>query len=345
MKIKNYTAFLLVLVLGLIGCDKNDSDVATVPERDRAEQQLEDKDSLLGYLGTHYYNASTFGTPGNYKMSDLVITELPKDDNGNYLDLPDPDNNTLLIDAVEIKTTTYLDIEYEYYILRLNQGGGSMPNFTDDIGINYSGNLMDETVFDSTVNPIVLDLINLLQGWRNVLVEFKTADGSYVINPDGTVQYNDYGFGAMFLPSGLAYFSSAPTGIPLYSNLIFKFELYQAAPNDHDGDGIFSHLEDLDNNQNAYNDDTDEDNIPNFLDANDDNDTLLTKDELVFKTYTVDTNQGEQEPVLAANESEISRSENAGVITIKTVVIVDSNNDGIPDYLDKDTVIDHSSES
>jgi len=343
MKIKNYAVFLLVLLLGLTGCHKsNNSDVTVVPERDRAEQQIIDKDSLLGYLNTHYFNASTFENSGNFKTSDLIISELPKDENDNYLDLPDPNNNKLLIDAVEIKTTTYLDVEYEFYILKLNQGAGSSPHFTDDISVNYSGNLMDETVFDSTINPVVLDLVNLVQGWRNVLVEFSTSDG-HQINTDGTVQYNNYGFGAMFLPSGLAYFSSAPTGVQLYSNLIFKFELYQAAPNDHDEDGIFSHLEDINNNQNAYDDDTDEDNIPNFLDANDDNDTLLTVNELEFKTYTVDTNQGEQEPVLGSNESEISRTESGGIITIKTVVIVDSNGDGIPDYLDKDTVIQHSS--
>ena len=343
MKIKNYATFLLVLVLGFTGCKKNDDDeIITVPERDRAEQQLIDKDSLLGYLSTHYYNASTFEIPGNFKTSDLIITELPKDENGNYLDLPDPDNNTLLIDDIEIKTTIYLDVEYEYYILRLNQGGGNMPEFTDNISINYSGNLMNETVFDSTINPSVLDLVNLIQGWRTVLVQFSTSDGSYVINPDGTVEFNDYGFGAMFLPSGLAYYASTPVGIPLYSNLIFKFELFQSAHNDHDADGVLSHLEDVNNNQNVYDDDTDSDNIPNFLDANDDNDSLITKNELVFNTYTVNTNEGEQEPEFDANEIEISRSETNGVITIRTVVIMDSNNDGTPDYLDKDTVIDHS---
>jgi len=343
MKIKNYAAFLLVLVLGFIGCKKNDDlDAVTVPERDRTEQQIIDKDSLLGYLNTHYYNASLFETPGNYKTSDLIITELPKDESGNYLDLPDPDNNTLLIEDVEIHTTTYLDVEYEYYILKLNQGGGEMPKFTDNINVNFIGSLMDGTVFDSTVNPAILDLVNLLQGWRSVLVQFSTSDGNYIINPDGTVEFNDYGFGAMFLPSGLAYFASAPSGIPFYSNLIFKFELYQSAHNDHDNDGIFSHLEDLNNNQNVYDDDTDEDNIPNFLDSNDDNDSLTTKSELIFNTYIVDTNQGEQEPEFGANELEISRSENNGVITIKTIVFVDSNNDSVPDYLDKDTVIDHS---
>jgi len=342
MKIKNYSALLLVFVINFTACKKNNDEVTVVPERDRTEQQLLDKDSLLGYLETHYYNASKFATPGNYKNSDLIISELPKDESGNYLDLPDPSNNTLLIDDVEIKTTTYLDVEYEYYILKLNQGGGDKPKFTDDINVNYSGNLMDETVFDSTANPTVLDLVSVIQGWRSVLVEFNTADGSYVINPDGTVQYNNYGFGAMFLPSGLAYYASPPFGIPVYSNLIFKFELNQSEHKDHDSDGIFSHMEDLNNNQNVYDDDTDADNIPDFLDANDDNDSLLTKNELEFNTYTVDTNQGEQEPVLATNEYEISRIETAGIITIKTVVIVDSNNDGIPDYLDKDTVIDHS---
>jgi hypothetical protein len=101
-------------------------------------------------------------------------------------------------------------------------------------------------------------------------------------------------------------------------------------------------LEDLNNNQNVYDDDTDKDNVPNFLDADDDNDGVLTKNELDFNTYTVDTNQGEQEPVLAGNEIEISRTESSGVITIKTVVIVDSNDDGVPDYLDVNTAVDRS---
>ena len=47
--------------------------------------------------------------------------------------------------------------------------------------------------------------------------------------------------------------------------------------------------------------------------------------------------------ILASNEFEISRSTASGIITIKTVVIMDSNSDGVPDYLDKDTVINHSS--
>jgi len=100
MKIKNYTALLLVLVIGFSRCKNNADDIVAVTKRARAEQQQVDKDSLLGYLSTHYYNASTFQTPGNYKTSDRIISELPKDDNGKYLDLPAPDNHTLLFDVV-----------------------------------------------------------------------------------------------------------------------------------------------------------------------------------------------------------------------------------------------------
>jgi hypothetical protein len=339
MKIKNYTAFLLVIILGFTSCKKDDDPIIIIPENNRTEQQIIDNDSLLGYLETHYFNASTFDTPGNYKMSDLVITELPKNESGDYLALPDPDNNTLLIDAVETKTTTFLETEYTYYILRISQGGGAQPKFTDNVKINYSGNLMNEDVFDSTVNPTVLDLVNVIVGWRKIIPNFQTAVGLPTISSGGIEQYDNYGFGVMFLPSGLAYYSSPPFGIPVYSNLIFRFQLYQSGHNDHDGDGIPSHLEDLNVNENVFDDDTDGDKVPNFLDANDDGDSIITRNEIKFNTYTVDTNQGEQEPVLASNEYEVSRSKTSGVITIKTVVLTDTTNDGTPDYLDKNTAI------
>ena len=68
---------LLVFVLGLTGCKKNNDDVVTVPERDRAEQQLVDKDSLLGYLSTHYFNASTFDfLTINFFSGFLIIFEI-----------------------------------------------------------------------------------------------------------------------------------------------------------------------------------------------------------------------------------------------------------------------------
>src|SRR5210317_1912701 len=155
MNKKFYLLSLFVLAFTFIACNKDDDNPTSVPARDRGEQQIVDNDSLIGYLETHYYNSSDFISNSNPRISDINITELPTDDDGNYLPLPDPANNTLLIDAVETRSTVYADIEYQYYLLKLNQGGGNeMPNFASNIRVNYSGNTQDNVVFDSTVNPI-----------------------------------------------------------------------------------------------------------------------------------------------------------------------------------------------
>ena len=285
-KIKKIGVFLIVIFIGVgISCSPDDPDFRPVPERDRTEQQVIDNDSLIGYLQTHYYNFSELEALDNITVSDIVITELPKDEDGNYLPLPDPNENRILWDDANLvtRTTTFQDIEYTYYILNLNEGNGtSQPNFSDNVRVRYSGNLQNDFIFDSTPNPIVFDLTNVIPGWNRVLPQFKVAE-SFTINSDGTVQYFNYGVGVMFLPSGLAYFATPPVGVPVYSNLIFKFELYQSEVLDHDNDGVPSYMEDLNGDFNLFNDDTDGNNVPNFLDGDDDGDGVPTRDEIIIR--------------------------------------------------------------
>ena len=307
MNLRKFTLFALSMLALVSSCKKDDDNGPDYVEADRTEQQVIDRDSLIGYLQTHYYNSGTFTTPGNYRAADIIIKELPKDTNGNYLPMPNPDTNTLLIDAVTTKTTSYLDVNYEYYYLSINEGGGDRPHFCDNVRLNYSGMLQTDLVFDSAVNPVTFDLLNLIQGWRLVIPEFKASVGPPVIEEDGTITYNDYGFGVMFLPSGLAYYASPPLGVTRYANLIFKFELYQTEINDHDNDLVPSYKEDLNGDGNLYNDDTDGDGIPNFLDSDDDGDRVLTKHEDI-------DNDGDP-----TND--------------------DTNGNGIPNYLDKNKKI------
>lgn len=84
---------------------------------------------------------------------------------------------------------------------------------------------------------------------------------------------------------------------------------------DDDDDGVSNLLEDRNNNGILFDDDTDNDGIPDFLDTDDDNDNVLTTSE-------------ELEAV----------DENGVVITDPegNVVYVDTDNDGIPNYLDDD---------
>ncbi|MCF7569278.1 hypothetical protein L3X37_13025 [Sabulilitoribacter arenilitoris] len=340
---------ILCLLVGVLSCNKDDDGggFTEIPLRDRTEQQAMDKDSLVKYLNGHYYNASAFVSNPNPSTKDLIITALPSGGG-----VPDPDNNKLLMDDVELKTVTFSGANYEFYILNLNpNAGGKSPNFSDQVRVNYEGFTLDNEVFDSAVNPVNFDLLNLVPGWRKVMPFFKSAE-TFMIQNDGTVDYTNHGAGVMFLPSGLGYFGTPTTGIPSYSSIIFKFDLFQVSESDHDNDGLPSYYEDINSDgeftiadpedDTVTHDDTDGDNNPDYLDLDDDGDGVATFDELEQKIYTVDTNQAEEEPVLGEKEFEFSRSKSDGVITIKTVTVKDSNDDGIDDYLDINITINYN---
>ncbi|MFG6688025.1 FKBP-type peptidyl-prolyl cis-trans isomerase [Mariniflexile sp. HNIBRBA6329] len=319
MNLRKVSLYLLCLTVGVLSCKKDDEpDPVVIEIRDRAEQQIEDMVSLNAYLDTHYYNSEEIESLGtSVSISDIVIYELAEGQTAADV----PVGHTLLRTAVGApKTTTYADTDYEFYVLSLNQGGGTQsPKFCDRIRFNYEGFTLDDVVFDYSVNPFVSNLIGngvddfgLIIGWSKVIPDFNTAE-SFVENSDGTVSYVNKGVGIMFLPSGLAYFSSATTGIAAYSPIIFKFELLQMSENDHDGDGVPSYLEDLNGDRgflvnyddltDTTDDDTDGDGTPDYIDLDDDGDGILTIDEDINK---------DGDPT---ND--------------------DSNGNGIPNYLDK----------
>ncbi|CAH8288796.1 hypothetical protein EV196_11611 [Mariniflexile fucanivorans] len=329
MNLRKLSLYLLCLTIGIVSCKKDDDPTTVLVEiEDRDVQQLKDMDSLNKYLDTHYYNSEELASLGtNVSISDIVIGELGEDE--TVADIPV--GFTLLRTAVGApKTTTYADTGYEYYVLKLNQGGGSdSPKFCDRIRFNYEGFTLDDVVFDYSVHPIDSDLVGdggvtsygLITGWNKVMPDFNTAEG-YIENGDGTVTYVNKGVGIMFLPSGLAYFSSATTGIVSYSPIIFKFELLQMSQNDHDGDGVPSYLEDLPNSNgvrdsqftvnyddltDATDDDTDGDGTPDYIDTDDDGDGISTINEDI-------NNDGDP-----TND--------------------DSNGNGIPNYLDNTDII------
>ncbi len=98
--------------------------------------------------------------------------------------------------------------------------------------------------FEESINPqSFFSLTSVIRGWSEIFPQFRT--GTYSGNPDGTTSFFDFGAGVMFIPSGLAYYNSATAGIPAYSPLVFSFKLYEIQRVDNDGDGIYSYQEDL----------------------------------------------------------------------------------------------------
>lgn len=348
MSLRKIGFIILSAVLGFLSCN-NDDDGNTIPEvviRDRAEQQMADNDSIIKYLTSHYYNAGDFEGNTNIKVSDLIIEEVPENgvlpnatDRVLYTDDGDDTN-----DAVQVKTTTFADTEYTYYILQLNKGEGKTPNFSDRVRVVYEGFLLNEFVFDGVVTPIDLDLVGngaditgTIVGWKKVFPQFK-ASQSFVENEDGTVAFNNHGSGVMFLPSGLAYFANARPGIPAYTPLVFKFDLLQTFETDYDLDGVPSHLEKFvttgefgdqffaSTDEDEPDDDTDGDGIPDFVDVDDDGDGVLTiNEDLEDMDLTVDSD-GDGDPTNDRDGDGDPTND-------------DTDGDGIPNYLDPDDAI------
>ncbi|WP_406684459.1 hypothetical protein N1F78_01690 [Seonamhaeicola sp. MEBiC1930] len=332
MKLERISLFILCVILGFASCKNDDDgdDFVEVEENDRTEQQLIDNDALVEFLETHYYNKSVFNANSNPKIADLEI----KSTEGLTIS---SDADSLLINAVETKTTTYSDADYEYYILKINEGGGtSSPAFCDNVYVTYQGYTLDgdlndlTTSFDSKVSPYRIDLTVTITAWSLIFPQFNVSDG-FIENNDGTVNYTNHGVGVMFVPSGLAYFSGYINS-KQYAPLIFKFELFETTQNDHDFDGVPSYLEDLNGDgeflvsqdlTDDTDDDTDGDGFPDYIDTDDDGDGVLTVyEDLEDMDLEVDSD-GDGDPT--------NDKEGDGDPTND-----DTDGDGIPNYLDPD---------
>ncbi len=339
-------AIFIFIVISILSCKKDDDGVDVIPPRDRGEEAIPSTAEIETYLNTHFYNYEDFENPGSdfdFKIRFDTIA------GNNSSRIP-------LIDQVSFKNVKdRLDesVTYKLYYLNVIQGEGESPNFPDITSINYEGTyLNNETkdqdnnfvntseLFDSSVLPVTFDLTQVVPGLQDVLVEFNAATSSELLS-DGTTGYENYGVGAAFIPSGLGYYVTTPPGIPVYSQLIFTFQLVESEIGDQDGDTIPSIYEDIDNDGNVADDDTDGDTIPNFVDIDDEGDGRLTKNEVLETVYPAFL-EGTDEPILASNEVETKRVAEIDevtmetMITITTITFTDIDGDGTPDYLDPD---------
>lgn len=299
MRLNKFLLAYLFLAALLISCDKEDDNPEMVPPRDRGEQEVEDQEALREYLETHFYNYEEFENPTEGFDYTVRIDTI---DEANADKIP-----LIESDLLESKTFAFEGVDYEIYILKVREGVGDQPKFTDSTFVSYRGELLDQSRFDGSVTPVWFDLSQTILGFTQGIVEFKGASG-FEVRSDNTVEWNnDYGVGAIFLPSGLGYFNNAQPAIPAYSPLVFLVNLYGVNEADHDRDGIPSWMEDLNEDQIIANDDTDGDGRPNYLDTDDDGDFIPTREEIII--------------------------EEDGSLTFP-----DGDNDGIPDYLDPDYV-------
>ncbi len=316
MNVKNFIIVTLFFVIAFSACN-NDDDNGVLGEivlpRDRGEQQVTDDAQLVDYLKTHFYTPVDVDLNGD-NVVDYQTAQLDTIAGTNSDKVSIMDSGKLIT-----KEVTRFDVKYKLYILNINSGmvAEQQPKFADSTYVTYSGDLLyssGNTRFDSAVTPVWFDLVNVVDGFRESLLDFGVAS-SFTENSDGTFTAADFGHLIVFMPSGLGYFANPPTGssIPVYAPLIFNIQLYQVNEADHDRDGIPSYLEDINGNRIIQDDDNDADTVANFLDADDDNDGTLTRDEI-----TVNDANGD------------------GIISLDEITFYDDDNDGTFNHFDSD---------
>jgi FKBP-type peptidyl-prolyl cis-trans isomerase FklB len=95
----------------------------------------------------------------------------------------------------------------------LKEGTGVTPKATDSVTVNYEGRLVDETVFDSSIQrkePLTIRVDGVIKGWTEALQRMKVGS-----------KYR------LFIPTELAYGATPRPGggIPPYAALVFDVEL------------------------------------------------------------------------------------------------------------------------
>lgn len=297
--------FIFVFIFfSILACGPDDERPSAAALLDRGEESLVAQLEIEEFLSTHFYNYEDFQNPP-VDFDFRIILDSLVGDNADKIALIDQVDFRTVVDRLED------DVTYKLYYLNAIQGQGDSPSFPDIAVVKYVGLDFELDSFDASTQPIAFDLSSVVNGFQDVITEFNTA-GSFIQNPDGSTSFENFGVGAMFIPSGLGYFANPPNGIGLgaYDQLIFTFQLLETIQGDQDNDGIPSIFEDLDGNEQEESDDTDDDFIPNFADNDDDNDGILTSQEILDEN---------------------------GVRITDPALYPDVDNDGTPDYLDEDS--------
>ncbi len=288
--------FSLLFLASFVASCGPDDDLGTLPLRDYQEQYDKDIAQIEQYLKTH--TITVIDNPGFVDDQDVIFTEVPEGDPTSLW--ADSRLESRMI-ADPSGRPYYHSVSYKMYYLKLREGGGAAgdkqsPCNVDAILTSYTGQYLftfnnTETAteelrtfeFESVPFPQSnLTLESVIKGWSEIFPQFKPGDITSV--PGEPIQFNDFGAGIMFIPSGLGYFNASQSAIPAYSPLIFTFKLYDITRLDQDGDGIPSYLEDIDGDgylrvltaDRVNPDDTDGDLAPDYLDLDDDGDNVLT---------------------------------------------------------------------
>jgi len=282
MKLKNIALYSVLTMLIWSCKDDDDVNSSTFTLQTLSQTALENEAEIQRFLQTHFYEldganivfdtiagANASKTPLSQVVSSTVISITPKERG-----LLDEDNTA---------------VDHTLYYLVAKEGPDSNPFATiaDSTYLRYEGLRLDGTVFEArTGEPVWFDLLgNPFLGTGRVVIGFAEGiakfrpGGAITENGDGTFNVENPSLGFIIIPSGLGYFAGAVPG-KAYAPMIFKLDIIRSINADHDNDGVTSIQEGVSRVNSNLDQDTDDDNISDYLDTDDDGDTILTRDEI-----------------------------------------------------------------
>ena len=288
----NRIAACLFGILIIVSCKNDDSILpgVSIPPRSLTEVAVDDDATIRAYLETHFYNYEEFeNPPANFDFKIKFDTILGNEDPA-VIPMIDQVQSVVINQASSIfGRDDGEEVDHTLYYLEAREGASESPTIGDNAILHYEGSLFDGRLFDASSSAPLSQYLSggLIRGYAAGVEKLSAGIGP-VDNGDGTVSFTDYGVGAIFIPSGLAYFSRNDQGIiPAYTPIIFKIDLLSFVPDtDFDGDGIPSILEDVNGDGNLNNDNTDSELepssifLPNHNDTDDDGDGIPTIEEI-----------------------------------------------------------------
>lgn len=126
------------------------------------------------------------------------------------------ENKTFLEENGKKDSIVSLPNGLQYKILK--ESTGAVPSGTDKVKVHYTGQLIDGTKFDSSIDrgePAIFRVNEVIQGWSEIVM----------LMPVGSKW-------RVWIPSDLAYGSQSPQGSAIlpFSTLVFDIELLEINP-------------------------------------------------------------------------------------------------------------------
>jgi len=167
-------------------------------------------DMIAGFVAGYLGNTTTMDRSTAQTIADMKMQELQKISNEKMYGANREAGEKFLAEnkTKEGVITTESGLQYKI----ITKGNGKIPTEENQVKVNYTGKLLDGTVFDSTETrkePAIFGVGQVIKGWTEALT----------MMPVGSKW-------ELYIPQDLAYgVRGAGNSIPPFSTLIFEVEL------------------------------------------------------------------------------------------------------------------------